>query len=255
MSRIRNNRSVAAPLALATVVALVAGCSNDSAGPEQGTDVEDVAEAEPEEGEGAQLLGQNVTVSGEVDEVVDEGAFRVGGDDLGGDSALVLSQSGSFDDLGTDVNEGLVEDDTVVQVTGTVREFDLAAFEEEFGVDYDDELYEEFEGEVVIVADQVSTLAGESLTIAGEVSALVSTVAFQLAGAGWTVVVLDAQQAEVSRGDYVQVTGTVRQLDIAELEEEFGTDLDDALYDAYAGDLVLVAENVTAAEPVLEPNQ
>ncbi len=99
------------------------------------------------------------------------------------------------------------------------------------------------------------TLPGESITIAGEVTAVLSTVAFQLAGAGWTVVVLDAQHAQVHSGDYVQVQGTVRQLDIAELEEEFGLDLDDKLYEAYTGDLVLVAEKVTAAEPVTEPTQ
>ncbi len=43
--------------------------------------------------------------------------------------------------------------------------------------------------------------------------------------------------------------GTVRQLDVAELEEEFGTDLDDAVYEPYVGDLVLVAESVTPVQP------
>lgn len=239
----------AAPLAVVAAIGLAA-CDDDSAGPEQATDVEDVAEADPDENDpGAELLGQAVTVSGEISEIVDQGAFRIGGDDLGGEAVTVVSPMGGFGDMGVDITEEMVANDTVLQVTGTVRQFNVAELEDEFGVDYDDERYEDVEGEAVIVADQVVTLPGETLTIAGRVSGLLSTVSFQLAGAGWTVVVLDAQQAAVEAGDYVQVQGTVRQLDVAELEEEFGTDLDDAVYEPYVGDLVLVAESVTPVEP------
>ncbi|WP_225753540.1 hypothetical protein [Actinotalea sp. Marseille-Q4924] len=241
---------LAAPVAIATAFTLTA-CSDDSAGPEAGTSVEDVAESDPDENDpGAELLGQTVTVSGEIDEIVDETAFRIGGDGLGGDSVLVVSSTPAFADLGIELTQDLADEDRVLQVTGTVREFVEEDLEEELDVDYDDELYEEFEGQNVIVADQVATLPGESLTIAGEVQGVLSTVAFQLAGAGWNVVVLDAEQAAVDTGEYVQVQGTVRQFDIAELEEEFGMDLDDGVYSVYEGDLVLVAENVTPAEAV-----
>lgn len=247
--------AAAAPLALAASLALV-GCSDDSAGPEQGTDVEDVAEADPDENdrEGPDLLGQRVTVSGEATELAGPTAFWIGGDLLGGDSVLVLSSSGSFEDATDPVTEETVENDTVLQVRGTVRELDIAALEDEFDVDYDDDALEDHEGDAVIVAEQVATLAGEGITLAGNVSDLLSTVAFQLVGSGWTVVVLDADQAAVEPGEYVQVQGTVRQLDIAELEEEFGNDLDDAVYEAYEGDLVLVAENVSPVMPV-EPTE
>lgn len=163
-----------------------------------------------------------------------------------------MSAGESFDAMGAGfaMDEGLVDDDTVVQVTGTVRQFDLAEFEDEFAVDYDDGVFEPFEGENVIVAQDVSTLAGEPVTISGEVQDVISTVSFRLAGAGWQVVVLDAEQAAVDEGDFVQVEGTVRQLNIAELEDEFGLDLDDELYADYEGDLVLVAENVVDATPV-----
>jgi len=243
--------AVAAPLALAASMVLV-GCSDDSAGPEQGTDVEEVAEAEPDENdqEGPDLLGQQVTVSGEATEIVEPSAFVIGGDALGGDGALVLSANGTLADLATPVTEDTVGSDAVLQVTGTVEELVVVDLEEEYGFDLDDEALEEWEGDAVIVADQVVGLPGETLTIAGNVTDLLSTVSFQLAGSGWTVVVLDAAQAEVEPGEYVQVQGTVRQLDVAELEEEFGTDLDDAVYEPYVGDLVLVAENVMPAEPM-----
>ncbi len=258
---------VVAPFALAASLVLV-GCSDDSAGPELGTDVEDVAEADPaeeeegelvgeEEGElveddeeGPDLLGQKVTVSGEATEIVDPSAFVIGGDALGGEGALVLSSTGTFDDFATPVTEDVVGSDTVLQVAGTVQELVVVDLEEEYGVDFDDEALAEWEGDAVIVADQVASLPGESITIAGNVTDLLSTVSFQLAGSGWTVVVLDANQAAVEPGEYVQVQGTVRQLDVAELEEEFGLDLDDAVYETYVGDLVLVAENVMPAEAV-----
>ncbi|WP_298462435.1 hypothetical protein [uncultured Cellulomonas sp.] len=243
--------AVAAPLALAASMVLV-GCSDDSAGPEQGASVEDVAEAEPDDDdmEGPDLLGQQVTVSGEATEYIDPSAFVIGGDALGGDGALVLSSSGALADVGTEITEDTVGSDAVLQVTGTVEELVVVDLEEEYGVDFDDEALEEWEGDAVIVADQIATLPGETLTLAGNVTNLLSTVSFQLAGSGWTVVVLDAAQAEVEPGEYVQVQGTVRQLDIAELEEEFGTDLDDAVYEPYVGDLVLVAEDVMPAEPM-----
>lgn len=250
MRKLRKTALVA-PAALAVSVALV-GCSDDSAGPEQGADVEDVADADPDENdrEGADLLGQTVTVSGEATEVVDPSAFVIGGDSLGGEGALVLSSTGTLEDLGTPVTEDTVGSDTVLQVTGTVQELVVVDLEEEYGIDFDDEALEEWEGDAVIVADQVASLPGESITVAGNVTELLSTVSFQLAGSGWTVVVLDAEQAAVEPGEYVQVQGTVRQLDIVELEEEFGLDLDDAVYEPYTGDLVLVAENVMPTEPV-----
>ena len=261
----RNIRTkpLAIPVALAAAIGL-AGCGDDSAGPEQGVDVEDVAEAEPDEAAedeelgadeelaedeiaaGGDLIGQTVTVSGEITETIDPAGFWLGaGGGLFEEGAPVISTTGDFSAWDISDAEQLVDSDTVVQVTGTVAEFVVVDFEEEYGIDLDDELYEDLEGEAVIVAEDVATLAGEEVTLEGEVYELFSTVAFRLAGAGWTVVVLDAEQAAVEPGDAVAVQGTVRQLDIAEIEEDYGLDLDDALYANYEGDLVLVADTVT----------
>lgn len=252
------------PAALATTVVL-AGCQDDSAGPEEDASVEDVAEADPDEEEdvaeedvteeaaeeeaGTDLLGQDVTVSGEITEVVADGAFWLGGeyDVFGEGGAPVVSASGDFTDMGIEDPQGLVDADTIVQVQGTVQEFVLVDLEDEWGIDLEDSAYEELEGEAVIVADQVQTLAGEDVTTTGEVDELLSTVAFRLVGAGWSVVVLDAQQAAVEPGEAVEVTGTVRQMDIAEIEQDYGMDLDDELYAAYEGQLVLVADQVSPA--------
>lgn len=42
-----------------------------------------------------------------------------------------------------------------VQVTGTVRRFELLTIEEELGTDLDDGLYTDFEGRLVLVADSI----------------------------------------------------------------------------------------------------
>lgn len=241
-------RALAAPIALAAALTLT-GC-NDSAGPEQGTSVDDVEDADPDENDrpGPDLLGQSVTVSGEIDEVAGDSAFWLGDGSWFGEGAPVVSATGDFTEFDIEDTEALAEDDTVVQVTGTVEEFVLADFEEDQGIDLDDDAFEELEGEAVIVADDVSTLAGENTTISGEVSDVLSTVAFRLAGTGWDVVVLDAEQAAVEAGDAVQVTGTVRQMNVAEFEEDYSLDLDDGLYEDYEGRLVLVAETVEPVE-------
>ncbi len=230
---------------------LLAACQDTSAGPEVGTDLEDVAGAAPEltepvaeeEALDPALVGQQVTVSADVSEVVSPAAFVLGEDTLS--SVLVVSApAADFGEIGLTVDDALADDDTVVTVTGTVRQFDIAGFEEEFGVDYDDELFEVYEGQSVIVADRVRTLVGQELRIAGEVEEILSTVAFRLAGTEWDVLVLDAQQAAVSEDDFVQVDGTVARLDIADVEERLGVDLDDALYEPFEGEFVLLAQSV-----------
>ena len=265
---------VAIPMAAALAAAgVLTGCSDDSAGPETGADVEDVVEEdaaveeEPLEEEplaeetaaeetaaedaaagglaeeAGTLVGQEVTVSATVTEVVSEYAIRIGAGTS--ETLLVLSAGGPLSEMGLEDAEAAAENEAVVQVTGTVRQFDPVSFEEEYGIGYTDGLYEAYEGENVIVADSITTLAGESVTVAGEVTELISTVAFRLGGVGWDVLVLDAAQAAVDSGEAVQVEGTVRRFEIATIEEELGTDLDDALYEEFEGQLVLVADTVS----------
>ena len=242
----------------AAMVPAVAACT-DSAGPEEDVTVEDVAEADPEETEAdleetdgdeasdgdASLIGQTVTVSGEISEISAENAFWISaGGGLFDEGAPILSPTADFSSFDIGDPASLEDSDTIIQVTGTVTEFFLVDFEEGWGIDLVDEGLEELEGEAVIVAEEVTTLAGEDVTISGEVNELLSTVAFDLRGAGWSVVVLDADQAVLEPGDAVDVTGTVRQLNTVELEEDYGLDLDDDLYAPYEGDLVLVADSV-----------
>ncbi len=142
-------------LVLAAIVGLwVWANDDDSAGPERGVTVEDVAEdqAFDDDGFADDLAGREVTVSGNVSEVVSASAIRLGGDDFGGDGLLVIGVSK------TDISEG-----DEVRVTGKVRKFDAAQFETEFGWDfYDEPVYDAWRDEHVLVAQSTSTLEGES---------------------------------------------------------------------------------------------
>lgn len=71
---------------------------------------------------GTTLLGQDVTVSGEITEVVADGAFWIGGGgDIFGEGAPVVSASGNFTDMGLEDPEGLIDSDTIVHASGTVQ--------------------------------------------------------------------------------------------------------------------------------------
>lgn len=146
--------------------ALSLAACGDTAGPETGTDVEDVNEAAEEEEvaanepyEGAydtgfydqipDIEGQTATVSADVNEIIDPSAFTIAGtDDTSVDELLVVSA--------TEVS-GL-QPDLTVAVTGTVHtDFDLPTVEEELGVDLDDALFEEYEQQAYISATSVDT--------------------------------------------------------------------------------------------------
>ena len=174
--------------ALAVLALGTAACESDSAGPEAGevttsdlqaledqigafderlgaledqfaaggADVE-AGEAEAELGaEQQDIIGQEVTVSAEVSELItstDVGsAFRVGGDS--GPSVAILATTPPE---GLDVND-------VVQISGTVQVINRDSFEDDFGIaetdlfDDPDAFFEEEEGQPAIAASSVEVL-------------------------------------------------------------------------------------------------
>ena len=163
-------------LVAASALLLGACAQDDSAGPDAGVTVSDLEEldrritaledrvgAAEEQGDAAvdggatedeELIGQTVTVSGEVTKTIDVNGFVMSSDDedletVGpqiGEGILVVSAS----------DPGVSQGD-VVQVVGTVREFVIADFEEELGIDLDDDLYREFEDQVALTANSVDT--------------------------------------------------------------------------------------------------
>ncbi|KQO02140.1 hypothetical protein ASF21_16070 [Arthrobacter sp. Leaf234] len=141
------------------------GC-NSTSGTEEGADVEDIVEEEPvvDEADAGPYdgvydqgfyddvdtyVGEEVTVSADVNEILSPMSFTIAGtDDTTVDALLVL-----HDTELPEVTAGLT-----VGVTGTVQEaFDLPTVEEEMGVDLDDAAFEDWDGEPYIEATSVDT--------------------------------------------------------------------------------------------------
>jgi len=111
------------------------------------TDVEDVVE------DTAQLIGETVTVSGEVEEDYGINTFVI--EETGeifGDQVLVIN---------TAATEPILEEQNV-QVTGEVRQLLVAEFERDYDLTWEGDIRRtieaEYEGQPVIVADVVEVL-------------------------------------------------------------------------------------------------
>jgi len=106
-----------------------------------------------------QLIGQTVTVTGYVDETLGQGVYLLEETEtgLGEDTALVIT-----------VNEPPQEiiADQTVQITGEVRQFVAAEFEEDYDLTWDLDLKRkieaEYEGEPVIFAQVTRFIDAES---------------------------------------------------------------------------------------------
>lgn len=150
-SRARTHRVATATAAAGLGLGVLAGCGGDTAGPETGVSVGEIQnDQEPDEAadnDVRSFVGQNVTVSAEVTEIITAGAFTIGGGGFfGGESLLVIHPPGL-----PEAQEG-----DPVQVTGTVRQaFELPAVEQEFGFDFNDELFVDYDAEPYIAATAV----------------------------------------------------------------------------------------------------
>lgn len=153
MTTMRQGRRVAGAVVAAGLgLGVLAGCGEETSGPEQGATVGEIQQdqepAEAAESEDVMsFVGQTVTVSADVNEIITPTAFTLG-DDLFGEPLLVVSGEPAPQ----------LNPDSPVQVTGTVMQaFDLVAVESELGVDFDDALFTDFDGEPYIVASNIDT--------------------------------------------------------------------------------------------------
>lgn len=169
------SKAVAVPLTMVLAGVGLTACSEDTAGSEAGADVESIQEdeaaeeepldtEEPLEGEQTTVdplvfgedfddpesfVGQEVTVSADVDEVIAPGIFTIAGTEN-----TDLEPLRVVADPATDV-----EPDSAIQVTGTVYQYnpdELAEVEEVLGDEFDPALFEQVEeGEPYIVATAI----------------------------------------------------------------------------------------------------
>lgn len=153
--RMLSGTAAAVALALLVLAGVAGGlwlwlaADDDSAGPEIGVTVEDVAEDRFAD----VLVGEEVTISGELTAWLIPGrAFWIGSDGVIGDNVLIVIDSPV---------EGL-DDDTVVRATGVVADFDAVALldeldETDVGADFGP-----YEDQNVVLADEVTILGVDS---------------------------------------------------------------------------------------------
>lgn len=187
------------------------------------------------------LIGQQVTIRSLVGETVGESSFFV--EPENGESILVLNTTGApfeFPAAGVPI-----------QVTGEVQSFVAADIEDEYGLDLDEGVYAEYEGQPAIVAqslafapnpedlyEEYSTYLNQQIAVEGDVRLLDTTDgAFALFEEGWVddigilVVGIDRNVAggpvdAIQEGENVVVTGVARQPS-AELLQEYNLGWDD----------------------------
>lgn len=154
-------RTAAAAGAAALALTGLSACG-DTAGTEEGVDVEDVQQ----EGDNNDFIydgpydetfnedmdqyeGETVTVSAEVNDVLSENAFTIAGtEDTSVEELLIVSAEGNAD---------LAEDDPV-EVTGVVHQaFESTTVEEDLGFTLEEELFADYDGEPYIEATTVDT--------------------------------------------------------------------------------------------------
>lgn len=247
------------PLAVLAVALFgfgLASCSDD----DEGTALE---EAE-EEGVADAFVGETITVSGEVERVLPEGGFLIGGQyvSLGYEEGTLV--------FGKDLPE--VSEGGLVQVTGVVRTFVASDIRDAVGVAFDEEdpLIVAYEQEYAIEAETVEfipdelaeddetaleeaeeegtaeSMVGETITIGGEVNSIISPTAFRIDAdeVGEGTLVVSAEAVDVEESGTVEVTGTVVEFVLIDIEEEFGFDLDDDLFVDFDDEFAVVAESV-----------
>lgn len=176
----RPHRRLASALLPAVLFITLGGCADDIDEPVGAPLVDDV---DDDLGPDPSLVGLEITASGNVTEVAAPIAFRMDKDGAGAEGEADADDLAEFDDedfgdvefvadgvLVIDVRETDVTEGATVEVTGTVRRFELAEAERLFDIELDEGVYGAFEQELVIVADRVvvaPSTGGSTTTTAG----------------------------------------------------------------------------------------
>lgn len=166
-------------------------------GDDDGLDTADVIEEPADTLLTPQLNGLEVTVTGNVSEVVDEHGFQIDKDGLGAEGSAMEDR-----EPGIDFEDDYFDDD-----------YDLY---DEYDYDYDYYDYDYYTG------------------IDGEIDE------FDERG----VLVVTSAGTDVTVDESVQVNGTLRYFDEAELERIYDVEFDDGIYGSYDRQYVIVADGI-----------
>ena len=241
---------------LATCLGIVA-CSD-------GTDVNsDVVEATPdieevaEDGD-ATLVGERTALRGSFDQAVDESAFELREETLFPDDAvLVINVSGADYTLPGD-------EETELWVVGTIVMFERAAVSEQYDLVFDSEVYDEYEGRTVILADYIAlapdpeTLVddsdafyGQRVFVDGEIEQVLAPDAFTMDNEdafGDKGLLVVGAAPDLTEENPVAISGIMMPFSIATLEADYelvwDAELKQTLEQNYDGRPTLVSDEL-----------
>jgi hypothetical protein len=218
----------------------------------------------------AVFYGENVIVSGSVQEIVSPMAFVITDPQWAEGEAelLVIAPPPPAVAEGT-LHEDLYAED-VVQVTGVLQQYESATIQEQLGADAQLQGLEAYEGRPVLVGeisgltprmvtgeggqasvdDVLSNPADyidERVTISSSISDVLSEQVFVLEG-GLLVIDASGELAETAlqAAQDIQVSGLVREMqDPGTVAADYGIDLDANQVAGYEGQPVLIGESIT----------
>lgn len=216
-------------IALTVITLLLPGC--DYRGPR--ADVRDRnITAQEVVNETNNLIGRRVTVRSEPIQIVGTNAFTINNKQLFNDENILVINA-----TGTPFT--LPNDNIDIQVTGVVRQFNVADVAREFDLNLQPDLYREYEDRPAIIAQSLA-LAPEQRQIANnpgrfynqfvavkaEVEEVLDPMAFTLDNerliGGRNLLVFNANpQKPVNAEDEVIVTGVVRPFVVSEIERDY----------------------------------
>lgn len=199
------------------------------------------------------LIGKTVIVKGEVEEVISPKAFTIEDDQLFKDPEILV----------VNVTKAPIVEDTLVQVTGTIREFVGSEIEKKFDLNLTQEFEVEFRDKPALIATAVvltpppgeiaeepSLFIGKTVTVSSKVNEVISPNAFTLddkeliGGKELLVVGAIPSASLIRKGDTVLVTGMVRKQITAEMEKDFNFDLQPELEVEYESRPVVIAQSI-----------
>ena len=228
LKNIKNLRFGAIALSLFAI--LLPACTDETTTREQA--LENVTTQQVSE-ETSNYVGETATIRGDVNEVVGEASFLMDDEQLlGGEEILIVNASG--EGLTLPRGEG-----SQVQVTGEVRNFVIADLEREYGLDFDPEIYADYEQQPAVIAESIalSPDPGEitenpeyyyyqRIAVQGEVEEIRDTGVFtideeQLFGGEDLLVITANPDPRVNDGESVTIVGTLRPYIDAEFERDY----------------------------------
>ncbi|UKO98707.1 hypothetical protein [Nostoc sp. UHCC 0870] len=209
------------------------------------------------------LIGKLVTVRSQDINRLNDNVFTITDREaFSGERIVVVNDTGKPVDLPA-------PQDTRLQVTGTVANFDPNAIKQQYGVDLGQDAFQEYVGKPAIIAKSIAlaptpgainqnpqTYYNKVISVPGNVSRIYGPNAFvvedkEVLGTNPLLVIVTNQlkdKAPIKEGEKIVTTGTLRPFVVSEIEKEYSpvwdTNLRGQLEKEYSQRPVLIAEGI-----------